>query len=152
MADGDAVTARISPDPIDIGEALSGVTANAVGGIAIFVGTVRSTAAERPGSDVVRLEYEAHPTLAEVRMQEIADEARLRWSLERIVAIHRTGVCDLGTVTVVVACGAAHRAEALDACRWCIDTIKDTVPIWKKEVYADGHAWVGAANDAGAKR
>ena len=95
----------------------------------------------------MRLEYEAHPTLAPHRLEEIAREARSKWDLERVVTIHRTGPCDIGDVTVVVACSAAHRGEALDACRWCIDTIKATVPIWKKEIYSDGAAWVGAANE-----
>ena len=92
----------------------------------------------------MRLDYEAHPTLAHERLQSIAREAAERWGLDRVVAVHRTGACEIGEPTVVVACGAAHRAEALDACRWMIDTIKTTVPIWKREVYADGSAWIGA--------
>jgi molybdopterin synthase catalytic subunit len=90
------------------------------------------------------LEYEAHPTLASARMEEIAQEATTKWGLARVVAVHRTGRCALGEPTVVVACGAAHRAEALEACHWIIDEIKASVPIWKKEIYADGSSWVGS--------
>lgn len=136
--------AQISAEPIDVAGAIAAVTDDDVGGIGVFVGTVRAIAAERAGAEVVRLDYEAHPTLALNRLNGIVAEATQRFSLEKMVAIHRTGVCELGAVTVVVACAAQHRAEALDACRWAIDTIKSTVPIWKKEVYADGHAWVGA--------
>ncbi|MEA2477035.1 MAG: hypothetical protein QOC87_1234 [Actinomycetota bacterium] len=146
MADDKAVITYVTAEPIDVAGAVSAVSEPQVGGVGIFVGTVRSTAAEHSGSEVVRLEYEAHPVLAPQRLDEIAHEARSRWGLKRVLAIHRTGVCKIGEPTVVVACAAAHRAEALDACRWCIDTIKATVPIWKKEIYADGHAWVGAAH------
>ncbi|MFN2593283.1 MAG: molybdenum cofactor biosynthesis protein MoaE [Actinomycetota bacterium] len=144
MADPQTVVARITDEPIDVADAIARVADVRAGGIGVFVGTVRSTPSEESDADVVRLEYEAHPVLAPQRIDEIAREAQSRWSLEHIVAVHRTGICGLGDVTVVVACSAAHRAEALDACRWCIDTIKATVPIWKKEVYTDGHAWVGA--------
>jgi molybdopterin synthase catalytic subunit len=116
------------------------------GGLAVFVGTVRSTAAVEANLDrsVVRLEYEAHEAMARERLAAIAHQAVERWNVDRVVALHRLGRCDLGEPTVVVACGAAHRAEALDACRWLIDELKATVPIWKKEVYSDGSSWVGA--------
>jgi molybdopterin synthase catalytic subunit len=146
VADDKAVITHVTADPIDVAAAVSAVSDSQVGGIGVFVGTVRATAAEHPGAEVVRLEYEAHPVLAPQKLDEIATQARKRWALARVLAIHRTGACNVGEPTVVVACAGAHRAEALDACRWCIDTIKATVPIWKKEIYADGHAWVGAAH------
>lgn len=109
------------------------------------MGTVRATptAGGEPGRTVVRLEYEAHPTLADEALRALARGAAEKWDLERIVAIHRTGTCEVGEPTVVVACSSEHRAEALEACRWLIDEIKTTVPIWKREVYADGSSWVG---------
>lgn len=114
------------------------------GGIGAFVGTVRSDASTGERDDVVALEYEAHPVMAEERLLEIANEAMTRWDLRRVVAVHRTGICALGEPTVAVVCSAPHRGDALDATRWIIDTIKETVPIWKKETFADGSAWVGA--------
>jgi molybdopterin synthase catalytic subunit len=96
---------------------------------------------------VVRLDYEAHPELAATRLEEIGRDAADKWELLRVVAWHRTGACELGEPTVVVACSAPHRGDALEACRHVIDTIKATVPIWKREVYADGSSWVGAEGD-----
>lgn len=113
------------------------------GGIGAFVGTVRSHASTGDRDDVVALEYEAHPVMAEERLLEIANEATTKWDLRRVVAVHRTGICALGEPTVAVVCSAPHRGDSLDATRWIIDTIKETVPIWKKETFADGSAWVG---------
>ena len=141
---GHIVTA-ITGEPLDVEGAISEVAAPEHGGIAIFVGTVRESPARGEGSSpVISLEYDAHPRLASERLEQIAREAAEKWSLGRVVAIHRVATCNVGEPTVVVACGAPHRAEALDACRWMIDTIKDTVPIWKREIYADGSSWVGA--------
>lgn len=138
----------LSSSPLDVAGAVTAATTPGCGGIGVFVGVVRETAAadERAGEAVVALEYEAHEGSAGRRLQTIADEAGNRWGLLGVSAVHRTGRCELGEATVVVACGAPHRAEALEACRWMIDTIKATVPIWKKEIYADGSAWVGAGS------
>lgn len=138
--------AALSDEPLDVASILSEATHPSCGAVAAFIGTVRESASvpEQSGRSVVRLEYDAHPTLAEQKLKEIVALAQEKWELERVVAVHRTGACDLGDPTVVVACGAAHRAEALDATHWIIDEIKATVPIWKKEIYADGSSWVGA--------
>jgi molybdopterin synthase catalytic subunit len=132
-------------DPLDIPEAVTMVSSPASGGIALFVGTVRATPAveENEGRSVVSLEYEAHDALAREGLAAIAHRATERWNLHRVVAIHRVGSCEVGEPTVIVACGSAHRAEALEACRWLIDELKASVPIWKKEVYSDGSSWVG---------
>ena len=141
---GDIVTA-ITGDPLDVEGAIKDVAAPEHGGIAVFIGTVRESPASGEGSStVVSLEYDAHPRLASERLEQIAREAAEKWSLGGVVALHRVATCMVVEPTVVVACGAPHRAEALDACRWMIDTIKDTVPIWKREIYADGSSWVGA--------
>jgi molybdopterin synthase catalytic subunit len=136
----------ISETPLDVGACIAAASGPSCGGIGVFVGTVRTSAAAPDHRDtpVVRLDYEAHPKLAPARMRAIADEAVSRWDLQRVVAWHRTGTCDIGEPTVVIACGAAHRGDALEACRWIIDTVKTTVPIWKREVYADGSSWLGA--------
>ena len=141
---------RIEPGPLDVAEAIAAASTPDAGGIGVFVGTVRREAAvpAHAADPVTRLDYDVHVELAERRLAEIAGEATTKWSLLRVVAIHRSGACALGDPTVVVACAAPHRAEALDACRWVIDEIKSTVPIFKREVYEDGSSWVGA--EAGA--
>lgn len=134
----------ISDRPLQVADAVAAVTRPECGGIGVFVGAVRTSSTEAEGRTVLRLEYEAHPTLAAERLREIRDEAIEIWGLGAAVVVHRTGACEVGEPTVVVACAAPHRAEALDACRYIIDAIKRTVPIWKREVYSDGSAWVGA--------
>jgi molybdopterin synthase catalytic subunit len=140
------ITTAISADPLDVAAAIGSASAPSAGGLGVFIGTVRVSAAAPDHRDraVVRLEYEAHPTLAPRRLVEIAEEAAAKWDLVKVVAFHRTGPCDLGEPTVVVCCAAAHRAAALDACRAMIEEIKLTLPIWKREVYADGSSWLGA--------
>ena len=139
------VDGAISDAPLDVAAVLESVLDPGAGGVATFVGTVRSSAAAEGarGKQVVALEYEAHPEMAPVRMREIATGVAERYGLIAVTAHHRTGHCDLGEPTVVVACSAAHRAAALEACRDANDTNKQAVPIWKKEVYSDGSAWVG---------
>ncbi|MDQ3645679.1 MAG: molybdenum cofactor biosynthesis protein MoaE [Actinomycetota bacterium] len=136
----------ITDAPLDVVAILGEVSSTDCGGIAVFVGSVRETASAKDKADtpVTRLEYEAHPTLAEEKLAAIAAEATSRWDVQNITAVHRTGVCELGEPTVVIACAAPHRADALEACRWIIDELKREVPIWKKEVYADGSSWIGA--------
>lgn len=138
------IVTGISQLALDIAGAIAEVSDEGSGGTAVFIGTVRVEAAsvENAAKPVTKLEYEAHGPLAEQRLQEIALTAVGRWGLNRLTALHRTGTCDLGEPTVVVACSAPHRAAALDACHWIIDEIKREVPIWKREVYADGSAWV----------
>ena len=140
------VSTAISAEPLDVGAAIGAAGTPSSGAVGVFVGTVRSTPSTE-GDDVrsvIRLEYEAHPDLAEQTLRDLARAATTKWELDRVVAIHRIGTCEIGEPTVVIACSATHRAEALDACRWLIDEIKTTVPIWKREVYADGSSWVGS--------
>ena len=141
-----AVFTDISAEPLDLSAAVTHVSDPQIGGIAMFVGTVRSSASvdSNHNRTVVSLNYEAHPTLAARRIEEIAATAGRKWDLTSVYAVHRTGACELAEPTVVVACGAEHRGDALEACRWIIDSIKAEVPIWKQEVYADAgdSAWV----------
>ena len=140
------IRTELTNEPLDTAAAAAEVTSDDCGAVATFIGTVRDSASvpDRATDRVLRLEYEAHPTLAAERLEAIAREAAERWGLAAVVAIHRTGVCELGEPTVVVACSAPHRREALEACHWTIDELKRSVPIWKREVYADGTSWVGA--------
>ena len=109
------------------------------GGVVTFVGNVRDHAR---GRSIRYLEYEAYPEMAEREMQKIADEAGKRWPGARVAIAHRTGHLEIGEAAVVIAAAAPHRAEAFEACRFAIDTLKRTVPIWKKEVSTDGEYWV----------
>jgi molybdopterin synthase catalytic subunit len=140
------VRALISSEPLDLNAAIKHASDPEFGAIAVFVGTVRSSAAVEGNESrsVTALGYEAHPSLAEAKINEIATAAAEKWDVQRVYAVHRTGPCELGEPTVVVACGAPHRGDALDACKWIIDTIKAEVPIWKQEIYADAgeSAWV----------
>jgi molybdopterin synthase catalytic subunit len=139
------ISAAISADPLDVSAAVASVSSPDCGGLGIFVGTVRTSAAAPGRVDVavVRLDYDAHPVLAPRRLHEIATSAAAKWDLRKVVALHRSGPCEVGEPTVVVACAAPHRSDALDACRYMIEEIKTTVPIWKREVYADGSSWLG---------
>lgn len=111
------------------------------GGIDVFIGTVRNTT---KGKAVIRLEFEAYEAMALSEMEKIANHATEKWSVQKILIHHRVGVLTVGEVPVVIAVSAAHRAAAFDVCRFIIDTLKQTVPIWKKEIFEDGEVWVAA--------
>lgn len=111
------------------------------GGTVIFIGTVRNQTQEKK---VVRLEFEAYAPMAVSEMKKIAEEALSRFAVRKIAIHHRTGVLEIGDIPVVIAVSAAHRAAAFEACQYCIDTLKQTVPIWKKEIFEDGEVWVAA--------
>lgn len=131
----------LTTTPIDVAAALNYLQSEQAGAIDVFMGVVRDNTQERP---VDRLEYEAYDRMAISEMQKIADEARQQWPLLRYVIIHRKGTLQIGEMAVLIGVATAHRADAFDACRYMIDTIKKTVPIWKKEVFTNGEAWVNA--------
>ena len=132
---------KILTEPLDIQQSIDGVMSSESGGIDVFIGIVRNAT---KGKRVVRLEFEAYEKMAVSEMQKIADEVVKRWPVHKILIHHRTGVLEVGEVPVVIAVSAAHRAAAFEACRYTIDTLKQTVPIWKKEVFEDGEVWVAA--------
>ena len=109
------------------------------GAICTFTGVVRDSSR---GRTVTHLEYEAFAEMATTQMRKIADEIAERWPEARVAMIHRTGRLEIGEPSVVVSVSAPHRAEAIDACRWGIDRLKESVPIWKKEHAADGTFWI----------
>jgi molybdopterin synthase catalytic subunit len=111
------------------------------GGIDVFIGTVRNTT---KGKAVVRLEFEAYDKMAIAEMEKIAQQAIAKWPIQKILIHHRIGVLQIGEVPVIIAVAAAHRDAAFEACRYIIDTLKQTVPIWKKEIFDDGEVWVAA--------
>lgn len=140
----------LDAEPLPVDGALAWVALPSCGAIVTFAGTVRDHAEGRPG--VVALEYEAYEEQAVPRMRSIVDEARSRWpSLGRVALLHRVGPLALTDVSVLVAVSAPHRPEAFEAARFCIDTLKASVPIWKHETWiAEGEArqgWGTAATD-----
>ena len=129
----------LSDRPLEPQAVAARVAGPDAGGVVTFVGAVRDHAR---GRSIRYLEYEAYPEMAEREMHKIADDAGERWPGARVAIAHRVGHLEVGELAVVVVAAAPHREEAFAACRYAIDTLKQTVPIWKKEVAADGEHWV----------
>jgi molybdopterin synthase catalytic subunit len=125
----------VSPDAV-----LGAVATQRAGAIATFTGTVRDNAR---GREVDHLEYEAYEGMAEQMMAELAESLKARYDIEEVAIHHRTGRVEIGQPSVVIAVSGAHRADALAACKDAIDTLKATVPLWKKEIYEGGEQWIG---------
>lgn len=122
-------------------EAEQFVTNDESGGIVIFVGTVRKFT---KGKEVVRLEFESYEPMAIKEMTKIAEHIKTHFPARRVAIHHRVGVLPIGGIAVVIAVSCPHRKDAFDACQYAIDTLKETVPIWKKEIFTDGEVWVAA--------
>jgi molybdopterin synthase catalytic subunit len=130
----------VTAEPLSLHAAASFVDRPDCGGSVVFTGMVRDHSDGRPG--VTALDYEVYDDEVTVRLTAIAAEARVRWpAVGRLVLLHRTGRLVVGEASVVVAASAPHRAEAFDAARFCIDTLKATAPIWKRETWAGGEDW-----------
>ena len=149
LADGDEVALIppvsggafvLSDEPLSLERAAAEVASDGAGAIATFVGTTR---ARSRGRDVIRLEYEAYEGMAEAEMERIASVLLDRHDIIDVAIHHRVGPVEIGETSVVIAVSAAHRAAAFDACREAIDTLKQTVPLWKKELYVGGEEWIG---------
>jgi len=134
--------AKIVRDSIDVLAAANSVSSVSNGAVCTFVGQVRDNAR---GREVAYLEYNAYIPMAEKQMLRLAVEAEARWKCE-VAIVHRIGRLELGDASVFIAVGSPHRSEAFEACRWCIDTLKETVPIWKREVCPDGAYWIEGEN------
>lgn len=132
---------KILDEPLQIQSCINWVMAPETGGINIFVGTVRNVT---KGKNVIRLEFEAYESMALSEMHKIAKDVFEKWPLQKVLIHHRTGVLQTGEVPVIIAVAAAHRDAAFTACHYIIDTLKQTVPIWKKEVFEGGEVWVAA--------
>ena len=111
------------------------------GGVDVFIGTVRDNT---KGKKVVRLEFETYESMALSEMRKLAEDILNKWPVHKILIHHRIGTLLPGDVPVIIVVAAAHRNAAFEACRYAIDTFKQTVPIWKKEVFEDGEQWVAA--------
>jgi MoaE-MoaD fusion protein len=131
---------RLSSQPLDLAAVVAEVGDEKAGAIATFLGTTR---VESRGRTVLHLEYEAYEGMAEQVMADIAEELRARYNLVEIAMHHRVGRVGIGETSVAIAVSAAHRHDALAACREAIDALKELVPLWKKEVYEGGEEWLG---------
>ncbi len=130
----------ITEAPIDHAVLTERIRSIQAGAICLFLGTVREMTGDR---QTLALDYEAYPEMALKKMAELEAEARNRWPILDVALVHRVGHLALGEISVAVAVSCPHRHQAFDACRWLIDTLKDVVPIWKKELWADGtEEWV----------
>ena len=132
---------QISSNPISSKAAESFVTNEACGGIVTFVGTTRKFTKEK---EVLRLEFEAYEPMAIKEMTKIAEQIFEKFPAKKVAIHHRVGVVYLREIAVVISVSCPHRAAAFEACQFAIDTLKKTVPIWKKEIFEDGEVWVAA--------
>jgi molybdopterin synthase catalytic subunit len=131
---------ELTTQPIDFTAVTESVRSNNAGAIVLFLGTVREFTGDAQTSS---LNYEAYPAMAVQAMQQLDQEARERWTLVDVSIVHRTGHLDLGEIAVAVAVSSGHRAAAFEAGQWLLDTLKQRVPIWKKELYSNGQTeWV----------
>ena len=131
---------RLKAEPLSLDAAVDEVRSEEAGAIATFTGTTR---VQSRGRTVLHLDYEAYEEMAEQAMAEIAEELKGRYDLCEIAIHHRTGRVDIGEASVVIAVSAPHRQDALAACKDAIDTLKQQVPLWKKEFYEGGEEWIG---------
>jgi molybdopterin synthase catalytic subunit len=136
---------EITPDPISADDVIARLADPAIGAIATFVGVVRGETERRK---TLHLEYEAYPDMAEDSLRQIGDEIGERWpSIREVAIVHRIGRLEIGETVTVIAVSAAHRSDVFDALHYAIDRLKEIVPIWKKEIWADGESWQSEGPD-----
>lgn len=131
---------RVIRKAINLQELVEFVTDPEAGAIVTFIGTTRNN---NEGRKVIGLNYEAYPEMAEKELARLGEEAKRRWKIQRMAIVHRIGPVQITESSVAIAVSSAHRQDAFDACRFAIEEIKRTVPIWKKEVYEGGEVWIG---------
>lgn len=131
---------RVTQKPIDLQELVDFVTDPEAGAIVTFIGTTRDN---NEGRRVIALDYESYPEMAEKELARLGEEARKRWNIQRMAIVHRIGPVPIAEPSVIIAVSAAHRHDAFEACRFAIEEIKRTVPIWKKELFEGGEIWIG---------
>ncbi len=151
LADGDVVALippvaggagvfRVTDEPLSLDEVVRAVSSDEHGGVVTFTGVVRR---QSRGKRIVRLEYEAYRPMAERKLAEIGAQLAAEHAGVRVAIVHRVGTLAVGDLAVVIAASAPHRAAAFEACRAAIDRLKESVPIWKKEIAEDGEEWIG---------
>jgi molybdopterin synthase catalytic subunit/molybdopterin converting factor small subunit len=134
----DKATTALTRQPIDAERLMAAVKQGEDGAVVVFDGIVRNNSR---GRQTLYLDYEAYEEMAAKQMRALAAEVRTRFGVRQVTLIHRLGRLAVGETSVFIAVASAHRAQAFEACRWLIDTLKKTVPIWKKETFADGAVW-----------
>ncbi|MDF1697493.1 MAG: molybdenum cofactor biosynthesis protein MoaE [Saprospiraceae bacterium] len=131
----------ISKDPLSIDTAYQSVLDVSCGGNCLFIGTVRN---KNKGKTVTHLDFETYEEMAVKEMAKIAARCKEKFDVKKIAIHHRSGYVGLTDIAVIIAVASPHRTDAFEACKFAIDTLKETVPIWKKEHLEDGSYWVGA--------
>lgn len=135
---------RLTDQPLSLDALARQVGVRTSGAVASFLGIVRESSR---GRRVTSLEYEAYPEMAEATMRQIGEEIRARWPVDALAIVHRTGRLAIGEASVAIAVASPHRRQALEACAYAIERLKEIVPIWKKEVWEDGSEWIGSTVD-----
>jgi len=131
---------RVTTKALNLQELIDYVTDPEAGAVATFIGTTRNN---NEGRRVLALDYEAYPEMAEKELVRLGEEAKNKWPICRMAIVHRIGPVQITEASVVIAVSSAHRDAAFAACRFAIEEIKRTVPIWKKEVFEGGEVWIG---------
>lgn len=132
---------KITKERLDLNECYQFVTDDACGGISAFIGTVRNSTQNK---EVTQLDFSTYKPMALKEMQKIADQALAQFAIKKIAIHHAEGLLQIEDVPVIITASAPHRKAAFEACQFAIDTLKETVPIWKKEHFSDGEVWVNA--------
>ena len=138
---------RLQSEPLEVAAAVQAVTCPEAGGIDVFLGTTRGEAHPEHGA-LLALDYEAYEPMALAEMARLVGQARGRWPIARAVVWHRIGRVGVGEPSVVIAVSCLHRGEAFSACQFLIDRLKESVPIWKREIYPDSGRWQAGASPA----
>jgi molybdopterin synthase catalytic subunit len=137
---------RVTTDPISADAVAEAVAVPESGGVVVFLGVVRDNTA---GRRVTALEYEGHVPMAEAKLKEIGEAIYRQWpEVRQVTLVHRLGRLAIGEASVGIGVSAVHRADAFAACEFAIDTLKRIVPIWKREIFADGSVWVGLQGES----
>ncbi len=132
---------RVTQKAINLQELVEYVTDPEAGAIATFIGTTRNN---NEGRKVISLDYEAYPEMAEKELARLGEEAKIKWNIRRMAIVHRIGPVQITEPSVIIAVSAAHRSDAFEACRFAIEEIKKSIPIWKKEIFEGGEVWIGS--------
>jgi molybdopterin synthase catalytic subunit len=138
IAGGQEVVTALTREPIDAENLIAAAKKGEDGAVVIFDGIVRN---HTRGRQTLHLDYEAYEEMALTQLDELAQKARERFGVRHVTLMHRLGRIEVGETSVLIVVASAHRAQAFEACRWLIDTLKKTVPIWKKETFVDGVVW-----------
>jgi molybdopterin synthase catalytic subunit len=140
-ADMENIDIKITREVLNLAECQAFIASDTTGGLVHFVGTVRN---QTKGKKVLFLDFEGYEPMAIKEMRKIAEEAIAKFNVDKIAIYHRLGKLEIGEIPVIIGVSAPHRIAAFMACQYAIDTLKETVPIWKKEYFEDGEVWVSA--------